>query len=60
MKDDQVSEQSGSSSNGNVVPFIFKDYPVRVVRDAQGKPWFLAKDVATVLGYADTDRDHQE
>lgn len=37
----------------NVIPFSFDQHPVRVV-ELDGQPWFVAKDVAIVLGYADT------
>ena len=34
----------------NIIPFNFKDNPIRVV-DYNGEPWFVAKDVAEALGY---------
>ena len=34
-----------------IIPFNFKDNPVRVV-EYDGEPWFVAKDVAEALGYA--------
>lgn len=38
-----------------VIPFVFDDALVRtVIRD--GEPWFVGKDVASVLGYKDTDQ----
>ncbi|WP_243546194.1 BRO family protein [Pseudodesulfovibrio tunisiensis] len=40
----------------NIIPFQFDQANVRVVQDDQGEPWFVAKDVAEVLGYADTDQ----
>ena len=45
----------------NVIPFKFKNSDVRVITDARGEPWFVAKDVATLLGYkrtADAIRTH--
>lgn len=36
------------------LPFHFDGQPVRVF-ERDGDPWFVARDVATVLGYADTD-----
>ncbi|WP_444931513.1 Bro-N domain-containing protein [Microbulbifer sp. SSSA002] len=45
---------------GNVIPFNFKSRQVRVV-EQNGEPWFVAKDVAEVLGYkrtADAVRAH--
>lgn len=35
----------------NIIPFKFKSAPVRVV-ERDGIPMFVAKDVASVLGYA--------
>lgn len=36
----------------SLVPFCFKGAPVRVVTDESGEPWFVAKDVCDLLGYA--------
>ncbi|GAB3438214.1 BRO-N domain-containing protein [Insolitispirillum peregrinum] len=36
-----------------VIPFEFNSHAVRVV-EIDGEPWFVGKDVAEVLGYADT------
>lgn len=36
----------------NLTPFNFKGVPVRVVTDEHGEPWFIAKDVADLLEYA--------
>ena len=35
----------------NVIPFDFNGAPIRVV-EGRGEPWFVAKDVADLLGYA--------
>jgi prophage antirepressor-like protein len=35
-----------------VIPFGFDDNLVRVVQNEDGEPWFVGKDVATVLEYA--------
>ena len=35
----------------NVIPFSFKEKQVRVV-DVNGEAWFVAADVAAVLGYS--------
>ena len=35
------------------VPFDFQGNPVRTVVDENGNPWFVAKDVCDILGYAD-------
>lgn len=42
---------SERDSEAGVVPFYFGDAPVRVVT-VDGAPWFVARDVADVLGYA--------
>lgn len=39
--------------SNQIVPFIFADFEVRVV-NIDGDAWFVARDVATLLGYADT------
>ncbi|SEI23637.1 BRO-N domain-containing protein [Pseudomonas asplenii] len=36
----------------SLVPFEFKGAFVRVVTDEHGEPWFVAKDVCELLGYA--------
>jgi len=36
-----------------VIPFTFESSEIRVI-DVNGEPWFVARDVAAVLGYADT------
>ena len=36
--------------------FNFQDHTVRVVLDDDNQPMFVAKDIATILGYADTNR----
>ena len=38
----------------SLVPFSFDSHQIRVVTDDCGLPWFVAKDVASALGYADT------
>ena len=39
----------------SVTPFYFDESAVRVLTGPDGEPWFVAKDVAVVLGYSDTD-----
>ena len=44
----------------NIIPFNFKDNPIRVISYA-GEPWFVGKDVASTLGYMNPQkaiRDH--
>ena len=36
--------------------FNFQDHTVRVVLDEDSQPMFVAKDIATILGYADTSK----
>lgn len=38
----------------NIVPFAFENHQIRVLTDDNGEPLFVAKDVATALGYADS------
>jgi prophage antirepressor-like protein len=38
----------------NLTPFSFNGADVRVITDGQGEPWFVAMDVASTLGYANT------
>lgn len=40
----------------HLIPFNFKGADIRVITDSQGEPWFVAKDVADLLEYADTDQ----
>lgn len=40
----------------NLVPFDFRGTEIRVITDDQGEPWFVAKDVADLLDYSDTDQ----
>ncbi|WP_167512300.1 Bro-N domain-containing protein [Oceanidesulfovibrio marinus] len=35
-----------------IMPFDLRGNQVRTVTDDQGKPWFIARDVALILGYA--------
>ena len=49
-----------------IVPFNFDGNQVRVFLDLEGNPWWVASDVARVLGYRDANsavrqhvRDHQ-
>ena len=37
-------------------PFSFHGLLVRVIDDGSGEPWFIAKDVAEALGYANTSK----
>lgn len=37
----------------NITPFAFGENLVRAMNDENGDPWFVAKDVAIILGYRD-------
>lgn len=37
----------------NIVPFKFQDHNITVLTDDSGEPWFVAKEVADVLGYSE-------
>lgn len=37
----------------NIIPFKFNSSTVRVITDDNGEPWFVAKEIAAVLGYSD-------
>ncbi|WJZ69954.1 antirepressor protein KilAC domain [Vibrio phage PVP-XSN] len=39
----------------NLIPFSFNNLPVRVIEQS-GEPWFVAKDVAEILGYVNTSK----
>lgn len=36
----------------NIIPFIYNESPIRVVKDDAGEPWFVAKDICAVLEHA--------
>lgn len=36
-----------------IIPFGYKGSRVRVIQDNKGEPWWVAKDVANILGYRD-------
>lgn len=47
--------------HARLVPFAFDGHEIRTLTGADGEPWFVASDVAKVLGYAQPDkavRDH--
>jgi anti-repressor protein len=48
-----------STPTSNVIPFKFKSIEVRVI-DQNGEPMFIAKDVADLLGYANTSEAIQD
>jgi len=40
----------------NLISKAFEGHSIRIVTDEQGEPWFVAADVASALGYTDTDQ----
>lgn len=40
----------------NLICKAFEGHNIRIVTDEQGEPWFVATDVASALGYTDTDQ----
>ena len=40
----------------NITPFDFHGNQVRTLTDEQGEPWFVAKDVCAILGYANPSK----
>lgn len=53
MNQYNTGNQKGNNGNQEVMTFDFRSNNVRVVLDEQGNPQFVAKDVATALGYKD-------
>lgn len=51
-------EQGGSSmsTKQDLIPFQFNDAELRVVKDNQGEPWFVTKDICNVLEIAQPAR----
>lgn len=45
------------SAENTIIPFIYDEKPIRIVKDAADNLWFVAKDVANALGYAAWDRN---
>ncbi len=37
----------------NLIPFTFDNTKISVITDHNGEPWFVAKEIADVLGYSD-------
>jgi len=43
------------NDGGSLIMKSFENYQIRIITDEQGEPWFVASDVAAVLGYAQTN-----
>lgn len=39
--------------SSRLIPFNFEDKQIRVVKDNQGQPWFVVRDICTVLEHSD-------
>ncbi|BBP60384.1 Bro-N domain-containing protein [Pseudomonas sp. St316] len=52
----RFSNSENVSRISPVTPFDFHGFPVRVIDDGRGEPWFIAKDIAEALGYANTSK----
>ena len=39
----------------NLISKAFEGHNIRIITDQQGEPWFVAADIAAVLGYAQTN-----
>lgn len=44
------------NKTNNLIPFTFDNLPLRTIKDEQGSPLFVAKDVAEILGYKNTSK----
>jgi prophage antirepressor-like protein len=45
---------NNSSTQTALQQFSFESQSIRIISDENGAPWFIAKDVASLLGYANT------
>lgn len=51
----ELFEHAGTAiAQSEVINFNFNGSAVRTLKDANGEPWFVAKDVADILGYSET------
>ena len=37
----------------NIISFSYQEKEIRIIEDQDGSPWWVAKDVCDILGYAD-------
>lgn len=44
-----------ANESSSLIMKSFENYQIRIITDEQGEPWFVASDVAAVLGYAQTN-----
>ena len=40
----------------NIIPFDFNNNEIRVIKDENNEPWFVAKDIAEYLKYSNTSQ----
>ncbi len=52
----QNSTNDLSNTSNGLTPFEFQSHPLRVIVGEHGEPWFIAKDVATILDYSDAHK----
>lgn len=56
QSDRQTKVLAGPQNDGgSLIMKSFENYQIRIITDEQGEPWFVASDVAAVLGYAQTN-----
>lgn len=46
-------QRNNSTNSQQITPFFFEQHQVRVITDDNGEYWFVAKDIAEILGYRD-------
>ena len=51
---DKLFYQKEKGGMGEIQIFSFQNCEVRVIEGENGEPWFVAKDVAEILGYSET------
>ncbi|OPY13039.1 MAG: hypothetical protein A4E69_01878 [Syntrophus sp. PtaB.Bin138] len=53
MSAEEKTNVENQKSGNQIVPFIYDESPVRVVLDESSAPWFVAKDVCSILEISD-------
>ncbi len=51
MMNSQMNNQMVSVGKTAMTPFSFDSHEIRVITDEHGNPWWVAKDIASALGY---------
>ncbi|KWS07487.1 Rha family transcriptional regulator [Pseudomonas syringae pv. syringae] len=52
----EISQSRNVARTAQVTPFDFHGFPIRVLDSIHGEPYFIAKDIAEALGYANTSK----